>query len=493
MKQHIEDLILFELEHIVIDGRDINYVRNQIYALLGIKNDGNYPQPKRIKYPADALNPMLDELVNLNLIDDNLASRDYMDSKIMNVFAKLPSDLETQFHYYYNQKSERGTNYLYSYAKNTNYIRMDRMAKNKSFTAPSRYGDLNITINLSKPEKDPKHIIEASKESTITYPKCLLCIENEGFSGDLNRDARDQHRLIQVDLKNGPYYFQYSPYIYYNEHAIVISDHHTPMKINQKTIENLLELTDIFKGYFFGSNADLPIVGGSILSHDHYQGGKFSFPIESAKTIKSWDKDDVTFDLLYWPLSTIRLKSTQVEPLIHYATILLNAWKTYENKQLMIYPNSGGKTHQTVTPIARKKDGFYELDIILRNNYTNDRYPLGLFHPHEDKWHIKKENIGLIEAMGLAVLPARLDQELTDVNHYMLLGTPLPERSFKHQLWADEIKEKHPCFKETIDDIIKQEIGLVFERVLEDCGVFKQDEQGNAAIISWIEEVLYDN
>ena len=490
MKQHIEDLILYALEHMLIDGRDLNYVRNQIYSLLEIEFDGTYPEAKQITYPADALNPILDELVKEGFIEDDIAVRDYMDTKIMNIFSKSPSELENRFFYFYNKKPERGINYLYSYARHTNYIRMDRIAKNKSFSTPSKYGDLHITINLSKPEKDPKNIIKDSQQSSTTYPMCLLCIENEGFPGDLKRDARDQLRLLQVDLKNGPYFFQYSPYIYYNEHAIVINENHIPMRIDQKTFENLLELTDRFQNYFFGSNADLPIVGGSILSHDHYQGGRYTFPIEHAKTLKTWQVQGVSYHILNWPLSTIRLVSENKVELVEHAVKILSAWKKYQNKKLMIVAKTEKTPHQTITPVARHKDGHYELDLILRNNLTTDEFPLGYFHPHQDKWHIKKENIGLIEAMGLAILPARLEKEMMDVKSYLCDGVELPERSEKHSDWVKQIKDKHPYTKENIDRLIEEEIGLVFEHVLEDCGVFKQDEQGIQAFTTWIEEVL---
>ena len=490
MKQHIEDLIQYGLDNGVIEGRDIHYVRNQLYYLLDIVQDDDYPLSKRIQFPSDALEPLLDELVQKEMIENDQASRDFMDTKIMNVFTKLPSDLEKQFNFYYNQRPDRGTNFLYRYAINTNYIRMNRIIKNKSFKTPSAYGDLQITINLSKPEKDPKHIIKASTETSTSYPQCLLCIENEGFSGDLKRDARDQHRLLEVYLKNGQYFFQYSPYIYYNEHAIVISEEHTPMKINQKTFENILELCDIFQGYFFGSNADLPIVGGSILSHDHYQGGKHAFPIEFAKTIASWNKDDITYDILKWPLSTLRLTSLDKEKLVKKAMYILDTWKLYQNKSLMIFAKTKQTPHQTITPIARKKDGLYQLDLILRNNYTNEDYPLGYFHPHQDKWHIKKENIGLIEAMGLAILPARLDTELVEVKDYLCHQKPLSEHAVKHQVWADEIKSKYTITDDSVDQIIQKEIGSVFEKVLEDSGVFKQDETGIKAFMTFVEGII---
>lgn len=490
MRNHIENLIAFELSRGTIDIRDYHYVKNQIYHLLKIENDDTSIGIYDIEYPSDALEPILDELEKKGILDGSQVARDLMDAKIMNIFAKLPSEIERYFMQLHRHKKDLATHWYYHYMQDLNYIRMDRILKNISFKTTSKYGYLDITINLSKPEKDPKSIILAGQSISKDYPKCLLCIENEGFSGNYQRDARDQHRLIEIDLNQELYYFQYSPYIYYNEHAVVISEEHRPMLIDHKAFKNLLLLTDFFDGYFFGSNADLPIVGGSILSHDHYQGGRYHFPIEDAKKIKSWEKNQISYHLLAWPLSTIRIESIDKYDLMDKANDILKIWKTYENQELMIYAKSGNTPHQTITPVARKQNGIYQLDLILRNNYTDASYPLGLYHPHEDKWHIKKENIGLIEAMGLAILPARLKQELENVKEHLLDQTDLKAESKKHEPWIKRLKAKYQFTKENIDLIINQEIGMIFESVLEDCGVFKQDDQGIKAFTTFIEDYI---
>ncbi len=349
---------------------------------------------------------------------------------------------------------------------------MDRILKNESFNYKSKYGILEVTINLSKPEKDPKSIMLEGKSTSVDYPKCVLCKENEGFSGNFNRDSRDQLRLLSLELNNEIYYFQYSPYIYYNEHSIILSEEHRPMVINYNTFLNLLQLTKKFKGYFFGSNADLPIVGGSILSHDHYQGGKYSFPIENAKVIKKWNHKGFDLEIINWPLSTIRLKSNNLVKLAEVSNIILNVWINYNNENLDIISHTGATRHNTITPIARYKNNLYEVDLVLRNNRTTKDFPLGIFHPHSDKWHIKKENIGLIEAMGLAILPGRLQNEINLMKDYLINNKTAPELS-KHKEWLNKLKHKN--YQVDTTNFIKNEIGIVFEKVLEDCGVFKLD------------------
>lgn len=490
MKQAIENLIHLMWMKEVIEKRDHHYVRNQLYHMLNLEIDELVPAPKIIYHPSEALEIILDALEKKGRLDGSKVARDLFDAKIMNIFAKKPSDVEKTFDELYQTHPTHATKWYYQYAQSLNYIRMDRVLKNISFHTDTTFGKLDITINLSKPEKDPKSIILAGQVASTSYPKCLLCVENEGFSGNFQRDSRDQHRMISTKLQGEVYYFQYSPYIYYNEHAIVLSEVHRPMIINRKTFENLLLLCDQFEGYFFGSNADLPIVGGSILSHDHYQGGKHEFPIERAEILKEWEKDDLSYACLKWPLSTIRIKGQHIKSLVQAASDTLHAWKHYENERLNIFSHTGDTPHQTITPVARKKDGLYELDLILRNNYINEDYPLGLFHPHEDKWHIKKENIGLIEAMGLAILPARLKHELEDVKDYLLHGRDLFESSLMHQHWADQIKAKFDVKVETIDQLIQDEVGHIFEKVLTDCGVFKQDEEGMNAFIHFIEGEL---
>lgn len=485
MKQAIENLIHFEIENQTISKRDYRYVKNQLYHLLNIKMDTKTIEPKPIKYPSEALNPILNALEKESVLDGSVVARDLFDAKIMNIFASLPSTVEQRF---FSLKGQKRTTWLYHYAQSLNYIRVNRILKNQSFYYDSSFGKLQITINLSKPEKDPLSIARAKQLSQNDYPTCVLCCENEGFSGHAGRDSRDQHRLIRFNLNEEPWYFQYSPYTYYNEHAIVLCGEHRPMHISAQTFANLLELTNLFDGYFFGSNADLPIVGGSILTHDHYQGGRHHFPIESARVLKSYQKNDVTIELLQWPLSTIRLSSSSEKSLVHLAQQFLNHWQNYDNLALNIKSHTEQTPHHTITPIARKKQDTYELDLVLRDNRTTDEFPLGIFHPHQDKWHIKKENIGLIEAMGLAVLPKRLVEELKEVKAYILKQTPLSHQSSIHQTWIDQIKDtlnmKH------LDDALNQAVGFVFEQVLVDCGVFKLDNQGLAAFKQFITEVL---
>lgn len=490
MKKHIENLIQYEIKQGIIHNRDYVYVKNQLYHLLDVDLDDTVINFDDISTPSEALNPILDNLIKRNLLKDSIVERDLFDAKIMNIFASLPSTLEEKFYTLHNVSKQSATNFLYNYAKSLNYIRYDRILKNKSFTYQTDHIHLDITINLSKPEKDPKDIIAVSKVKDTHYPKCVLCKENEGFSGNQKRDSRDQHRLIKLDLNNKPWYFQYSPYIYYNEHAIILSDTHTPMKLTKTTFDNLLSLVDMFEGYFFGSNADLPIVGGSILSHDHYQGGKHKFPIEDAKTLKTWQLEDIYLSALDWPLSTIRMKGLDKEKLSHLATSILDIWKNYSNPDLDIINFTDQTPHHTITPVVRFKNGFYEIDLILRNNRTTEDLPLGIFHPHPDKHHIKKENIGLIEAIGLAILPARLIAEIDALKAYYFDHTPLSGNALIHKTWFDDITNHNHLTKENFDEVIEFEIGKVFEYVLIDCGVFKKDQQNE--FIRFIEEYIYE-
>lgn len=490
MKQHIENLIHFEIENSIIEPRDYTYVKNRLYDLLQVTQNDEVYEPKEIQTPSDALNPILDDLIQRKILNASVVERDLFDAKIMNIFAGLPSTVEHKFYSLRKTSKKSATDFLYNYAKSLNYIRYDRILKNKSFKYLTDNIHLDITINLSKPEKDPKDIVLASKMVDSNYPKCVLCKENEGFSGNQKRDSRNQHRLIKLDLNGHPWYFQYSPYIYYNEHAIVLSHNHVPMKLSKTTFENLLGLVDQFDGYFFGSNADLPIVGGSILSHDHYQGGKHKFPIEDAKVLSSWSVNDVTISALQWPLSTIRLQSKTKENVIDIADNILNVWKNYSNPNLNIHAFTNDTPHNTITPVSRFKDGFYELDLILRNNRTTDEHPLGIFHPHQEKHHIKKENIGLIEAIGLAILPARLIQEIADLKAYYFNQTPLPKASEIHKTWFDQFSSRQSLTQNNFDSIIEFEIGQVFEQVLIDCGVFKTHNQND--FINFIKEHIYE-
>ncbi|WP_162151073.1 UDP-glucose--hexose-1-phosphate uridylyltransferase [Haploplasma modicum] len=488
MRQDIENLINYEIKNNVITKRDYIYVKNQIYGLLNLELDYKEYKPVDILYPSDALNNILDKLEASNMLDGSQTARDLFDSKIMNVFAKLPSTIQNDFDLLKSTNNKLATRNLYEYVTHLNYIRKDRIDKNIAFKRASKYGFLEITINLSKPEKDPKSIAMALNAKQSEYPKCLLCKENEGFLGNFSRDSRNQHRLIQFNLKDEKWFFQYSPYIYYNEHAIVFSDSHHPMKIENKTFERLLDLTDEFDGYFFGSNADLPIVGGSILTHEHYQGGSHVFPIELASSLYEKNIDNTIFKILNWPLSTIRIESKKKEKVLLFANKILETWKNYSNQELNIKAYTNEVPHHTITPIARKKDNKYVLDLILRDNQTSIKHPGGIYHPHEDKWHIKKENIGLIEAIGLAILPGRLKDELEDVKDYLLFDKKLNDNSIKHQKWADSFKAL--ATKENIDELIESELSKKFEEILEDCGVFKLNDLGINQFIKYLEGVI---
>jgi UDPglucose--hexose-1-phosphate uridylyltransferase len=490
MLRHIESLIRYEIKEGIIKERDYVYIKNQLFNLLQIQPTDQDIDYQSIEHPADALDPILDILEEKNILDGSRVARDLFDAKIMNIFAKLPSDIEDIFCNLYKKDPKLATTWYYNYMKALNYIRSERIEKNEFFKTSSKYGDIEITINLSKPEKDPKSILASSKIKSLSYPKCVLCAESEGFSGNASRDSRDQHRLIELTVNKELWYLQYSPYTYYNEHAIVLSKEHRPMKINQKTFENLLELCEQFDHYLFGSNADLPIVGGSILSHDHYQGGNYVFPIEKAETLETWEKDNITYQLKKWPLSTLVIQSKSKNTLIKKAISILEKWKTYDNADLNIKSYSNDVPHHTITPIARIKDGFYTLTLILRDNQTSDEHPLGIFHPHEDKWHIKKENIGLIEAMGLAILPARLKTEMTFVKEYLLNHKPLPLEAIKHKEFAEKILNEYTVTKDNVDKIIEYAIGEVFVSILEDSGCFKQDRVGISAFKAFIKEEI---
>lgn len=491
MKQHVENLINYQIINKTIEKRDYNYVKNQIYNLLDLEGSNEVIKPEEIKYVSDSLNPILDQLEKDGVLDGSIVSRDLFDAKIMNVFAKLPSVLQKEYEEIRKESKTKAQTYLYNYVTNLNYIRKDRVDKNIYFKEKSKYGFIEITINLSKPEKDPKSIALMAKNQSSDYPTCVLCSENEGFSGNFNRNSRDQHRLIEFELLNDKWFFQYSPYIYYNEHAICLTKEHRSMKIEDKTFERLLGLTNIFEGYFFGSNADLPIVGGSILSHEHYQGGRHDFAIEHAKTLYETTKDNVTFKLLNWPLSTIRLTSNKIDNILPYASKILSSWINYNNEEINIISHTNDTRHNTITPIARFKDGKYELDLILRNNRTDDKSPLGIFHPKEEHWHVKKENIGLIEAMGLAILPKRLKDELSDLRNYLLNKSYNKDNVEKHLKWANSFKDE--INENNVDSIINLKLSQKFEEILEDCGVFKLNEKGINEFKLYLKEVLKDD
>jgi UDPglucose--hexose-1-phosphate uridylyltransferase len=488
--QHLATLEMFKAE-------DIIYARNQVMSLLGLLD---YPNSLVMeegikKEIPDLLEELVQFAVEEGLIEDLLDEKEILSSKIMNVFMPKPSDVNQAFYEKWKESPSKATEYFYKLSRDSNYIQTKRIGKNINYKAETPYGELDITINLSKPEKDPEEIAREKERKTVSseYPKCLLCKENEGYVGRIGHPARSNHRMIRLELTDETWFFQYSPYVYYNEHCIVLSAKHRDMVIDRGTFERLLEFVGKFPHYFAGSNADLPIVGGSILTHDHYQGGNYEFAM--AKAV-----DEIHFNLngfpnlkastVKWPMSVIRLRGNHKAELINACEYILEKWKNYTDKNAEILAYTGETRHNTITPIARMRHNEFEVDLVLRNNRTSDEHPLGIFHPHADVHHIKKENIGLIEVMGLAVLPARLKTELEEVENY-LLEEPIRIESY-HIPWADElkIKYKNQLSRSHVNEIVQKEVGIKFLRVLEDAGVFKRDEKGQKAFKKFITESL---
>ena len=490
MNHQINRLIHFALQKGMIQEWDIEYSTNLLLALFKLDSFEAEDINEELPTSTPILEAMLDYGQSVGIIEEGQTARDLFDNKIMNCVMPRPSEVINTFNCLYKESPEKATDYYYNLSIASNYIRKDRTDKNIRWTSPTKYGNIEISINLSKPEKDPKEIARALQMKTSNYPTCLLCKENVGFAGDFKRDARVTHRIIPLNLNNQKYYLQYSPYVYYNEHCIVFNENHTPMKIGQHSFENLLAFVDVFPHYMVGSNADLPIVGGSILTHDHYQGGCYHFPMQDASIIKEWDKDGVHLQLLNWPLTTIRVQSTNKEAMVAYATKTLNEWIDYSNEDLDIISHTNGTRHNTITPIARKHGEMYELDLVLRNNRTNETYPDGIFHPHQENHHIKKENIGLIEVMGLAVLPARLKQELQLMEDVLVGKTDFNSHECleKHASWYEELKTMD-ITEDNVHDIVCQSVSEIFSRVLENAGVFKLDNpKALEAVMAFIEK-----
>ncbi len=443
------------------------------------------------------LSEMLDYAYENGMIRENgIAYRDLFDTKIMGLLVPRPSEVRRRFWELYERRSaEAATDFYYRLSCDSDYIRRYRVKKDVKWTVNTQYGPLDLTINLSKPEKDPKAIAAAKSEKPGGYPKCLLCAENEGYAGRLNHPARHNHRIIPLTLSGGRWFMQYSPYVYYREHCIVFRSEHTPMKIEKETFGRLLDFVRQFPHYFIGSNADLPIVGGSILTHDHFQGGRYEFPMAKApveEEIAFEGFEDVRAGIVKWPMSVIRLRSGKIPPLVSLADKILRKWRGYTDGELFIYAETDGERHNTITPIARVREGNYELDLVLRNNITTKEHPFGVYHPHEKLHHIKKENIGLIEVMGLAVLPARLKAEMERLRGAILSGKAFCEDEMikKHADWAKEFTGKYrEITEENVDEIIREEIGFVFEQVLEDAGVYKRDENGRKGFLRFVDYV----
>lgn len=490
----IKKLVCYGLEKELFTGRDRIYVTNRILEILNLDEYDCEEEFTDVNLE-ETLNELLDFAVEKGLIEDSIVHRDLFDTKLMGAMMPRPSEVTDRFGELYKKSPKAATDYFYRLSCDSDYIRRYRVEKDIKWVTATEYGDLDITINLSKPEKDPKAIAAAKNAPQAGYPKCMLCRECEGYAGRLNFPARQNHRVIPVKINDSDWCFQYSPYVYYNEHCIVFNAKHAPMAIKRDTFKKLLDFVKQFPHYFVGSNADLPIVGGSILSHDHFQGGNYTFAMAKAGVeypLSFVGFSDVEAGILKWPMSVIRLSSPDTDRLIELADKILKTWRGYTDESAFIFAETDGEPHNTITPIARKKGDRFELDLVLRNNITTPEHPLGVYHPHKELHHIKKENIGLIEVMGLAVLPARLKNEIALLQDAILENKDIKndEVLSKHYDWAEEIRAKYDLItKENIDKIIKDEIGLVFAKVLEHAGVYKRTPEGISAFKKFAESV----
>lgn len=491
----IKKLVTYGLESGLISEDDVIYTTNMLLDLLDLDE---YEEPIEEYSNVDlesTLKELLDYAVAENIIEDSVVYRDLFDTKLMNTMVKRPSEVIREFKELYEVSPKMATNFYYKFSQDTDYIRRYRVKKDLKWVTKTPYGDIDITINLSKPEKDPKAIAAARNAKQAGYPKCLLCKQNEGYRGRVNHPARENHRIIPIRINDSDWGFQYSPYVYYNEHCIVFNGEHTPMKIEKNTFVKLFDFIKLFPHYFLGSNADLPIVGGSILTHDHFQGGNYEFAMAKAPVLKEFvikGYEDVKVGIVKWPLSVIRTSCKDEKRLIELGAYILEKWREYTDEDAYIYAYTDNEPHNTITPIARKRGDMYELDLALRNNITTKECPMGLYHPHNELHHIKKENIGLIEVMGLAVFPSRLKEEMEILKDYIVNKKDVEsnEKIAKHAEWVYEFSKKYDSINsENVESILREEIGLVFLKVLEDAGVFKQTEEGIRAFTRFIESL----
>lgn len=488
----IKSLVNYAINNQMIEKEDEIWATNQICEALSIDT---YEECEAKESDLEKiLAVILDYAVSNGLCEDSVVYRDLFDTKIMGLITPRPSYVINKFNSLYEKSPKCATDFYYKLSQDSNYIRRYRIKNDLKWITKTEYGDIDITINLSKPEKDPKAIAAALKMKSASYPKCLLCKENEGYAGRVNHPARQNHRIIPMVLGGDDFYLQYSPYVYYNEHCIVFNSEHTPMKIDRSAFEKLLDFIELFPHYFIGSNADLPIVGGSILTHEHFQGGNYEFamakaPIETQ--VKFSGFEDVETGIVKWPMSVIRISSKSKERLVDLADKILTAWRGYTDENSFIYAETDGEKHNTITPIARMRNGKFEFDLVLRNNITTDECPLGFYHPHPEYHHIKKENIGLIEVMGLAVLPSRLKNEMALLKDAMLQGKDISkiDAIASHKDWADMIMNKYDITADNCEEILQKEIGIVFTSILEQCGVYSRDEKGKKGFIKFIESV----
>ena len=492
----IDELINYAIDAELISESDKIYVRNRLLTKLGLDDYEVTDSCDKSNTLEEILDAITDYAAENGLLENNsIVYRDIFDTEIMDTVTPFPSTVIEKFNSLYEKSPKQATDYFYKLSCDSNYIRRQRIARDVKWTVNSEFGEIEITINRSKPEKDPKAIAAAKLQKQSSYPMCQLCVENEGYGGRVNHPARQNHRIIPIDICGEKWGFQYSPYVYYNEHCIVFNSKHTPMTIDRSVFGKLLDFVTHFNHYIIGSNADLPIVGGSILSHEHFQGGNHIFAMHKAKSEKTYTIngfEDVEVSRLKWPMSVIRLKSDNTDKIIELSDRILKSWRSYTDEDAFIFAQTDGTPHNTITPIASMADGKYVMDLVLRNNITTDEHPLGVYHPHSELHHIKKENIGLIEVMGLAVLPARLVEELDAVGDALLNNKDMSEneKTSSHKEWAMDVKARHPELnKDNVQEILRDEVGDVFVEVLRHAGVYKCDEAGRKAFDKFVEQV----
>jgi len=493
IETYIDSLVSYAMNCGLAEPEDHVVLTNRLLELLG-KDEYVPSDEAQSEDLEEILAGLLDYAGANGICDDNITARDLFDTKLMGALTPMPREVIRTFKEKYAQSPEAATDWYYKLSCDTDYIRRYRIAKDMRWKYASDYGEIDITINLSKPEKDPKAIAAAKNAPQSAYPKCMLCVENEGYAGRMNHPARQNHRVIPITIAGGDWRLQYSPYVYYNEHCIVFNSQHIPMKIDKAAFEKLLDFVTVFPHYFVGSNADLPIVGGSILSHEHFQGGHYTFAMETApveKEVAFAGFEDIKAGIVKWPMSVLRLRGKDPKKLADLADKILIAWRGYSDESVGVVAFSDGEPHNTITPIARRRGEDYELDLVLRCNITTEEHPLGVFHPHADKHHIKKENIGLIEVMGLAVLPSRLKKELADLAEAIVAGKDIAvdETLSKHAAWVEELKKQYTFTAENAHGIILKETGKVFSQVLEDAGVYKNTEEGKKAFLRFVDHV----
>ena len=492
--ESIKKIVTYALESGLIEKEDTVYMTNRVLELLGLDE---YEEPSEAYTDVDlesTLKEILDFAVEKEIIAADTTSRDLFDTKLMSIFVPAPSQVIKTFNALYEESPEKATDYYYKFSCDTDYIRRYRIKRDLKWKSESAYGEMDITVNLSKPEKSPEEIAAAKLAKQSGYPKCLLCPENEGYAGRMNHPARQNHRIMPITIDGAQWGLQYSPYVYYNEHCIVFNKAHTPMKIDKSAFRKLFDFVKLFPHYFIGSNADLPIVGGSILSHEHFQGGHYDFAMAKAETEKTFTVkgyEDITCGIVKWPMSVIRISGKDTDRLCDLADRILTVWRGYTDEECFIYAETDGEMHNTITPIARKRGDNFEMDLVLRNNITTEEHPMGVFHPHSELHNIKKENIGLIEVMGLAVLPSRLKTELALLKDAILSGADIRanEAIKKHADWVDTFKAGYTFTEENTEDILKKEVGAVFATVLEHAGVYKRDEKGFAGFMRFVEAI----